>query len=215
MATPTSNQWDDLIIISDDIADTSITATLEPQAATIVTEESPLSFEASNFTADIFSGLDLWSLDTPKKTQTPLALTVEPSVVSTPQTTVTLTEEVSEVVEEESIVEEVAQMNSNEEGDMDGILSETIVRLKKRQEVSRSTRGSKLSQVDSLNQKIAKLKQQVSQLKDEVAQLESEDAKIEANVVALENMKLVSTEVTEADMQPYNQKRVGRSVKKV
>ena len=96
---------------------------------------------------------------------------------------------------------------------MDEILSETMSRLRKRQETSRSTKASKLSQIDSLNQKIAKLKEQVARLKDEVAALESEDAKIEANVVALENMKSIPSEITEVDMESHKQKRVIRAKK--
>jgi hypothetical protein len=219
MATPASSSGDDLIILSDDIADTSApivtaTATLEPKA---VITESPIEFNTP--AQDIFSGFDLSNLDTPK--EVPVVSTVVAEVPPVMQQevkeaeVVSSVQEISDEAEGASWEQEYTAENTSDEGDMDGILAETVRKLQKRQEITRSTRGSKLSQVDSLNQKIAKLKQQVSQLKDEIAQLESEDAKIEANIVALENMKSVATDVTEADVQPYNQKRVGRSVKKV
>ena len=221
MATPASSNWDDLIIISDDIVDTS-TVTAPISAGSTPTQEvtsSSVTFEPAPASNDIFAWLDLSNFETPQA-EAPISSPVKEENQKQSEPVQVLEESTSQVLEEASTQNETSEAEeqveidtSIEEGDMDEILSETMSRLRKRQETSRSSKASKLSQIDSLNQKIAKLKEQVVRLKDEVAALESEDAKIEANVVALENMKSIPSEITEVDMESHKQKRVIRSKK--
>lgn len=232
MSNPSSWTGDDLIIITDEtpveipamsenpLWDVlSQTSSLAP-APEITLETPTISIETSNID-EVSGGLDLsnLSIDT---TEQQVIKEETSEIIETPLDTVpqmaTLSNEVSTEVKndipvveasqtiQQDVVEDVNMQSTSSSDDMDGILAETIWKLKKRQANVASIKTSKLTQIDSLNSQVEKLKSQVTVLKEEVDTLDNEDAKIEANVASLENMKMST--IPTMDAKDYAQKRV-------
>ena len=138
-------------------------------------------------------GEDLFTIEAPKtEVEDTLDFTVvaeTPAVVETPVVAI----ETPMVVETPKIeVQEVKSSFSRND-----ILEEAIAKMQTRKEIISTTKSSKQTTVDELNEQIKKLKKEVSTFEWEIKDLEKEDSAIDLDIASFEKMKSAMVDVSD------------------
>jgi len=155
------------------------------------TEETPITLKVTSSSPESEGGLDF-------------------SDISSSETATPVQDTDTQKASEENTFGDIASVSSEEENATDEaslnvILTGTITKLQKRQEVIASDTSAKETQVQDLKDQIVKLEEEVALHEAEIAALETEDDKIKKNITQLEKMKLGEEEVKE-----HNAKRVAK-----
>lgn len=95
--------------------------------------------------------------------------------------------------------------------DRNEILNGTIKKLEQRKEIVSQIKQTKQTNVDSLNEEIAKLKKQVSDLQTEIKDLEKEEWSIDLDISSIEKMKSNVLEISSDRPRKHNLDNIKKS----
>lgn len=109
-----------------------------------------------------------------------------------------------------SVTSQVGSLNE-QLGDRNEILDWTIKKLKQRKEIVSQIKQSRQTNIDDLNEQIAKLKKEVSDLQSEIKDLEKEETSIELDIVSIEKMKANVLEISTDRPRKHNLDNIKKS----
>lgn len=203
--TTVSPQVDNELVLSDTASETSSSDDLFNLGSTeVTTTESALTTETTTDDINFWFGEEVSSdKETNSDTESELVQNITSFHESNGFEGLELQSEQTSVASKESLTEQLWDRNE--------ILNGTIKKLEQRKEIVSQIKQTKQTNVDSLNEEIAKLKKQVSDLQTEIKDLEKEEWSIDLDISSIEKMKSNVLEISSDRPRKHNLDNIKKS----